>query len=52
MIPVKPLSANTKKEEMAQYLIYTYQRVADEEKAIKKVFLCSAIMDMLLDCSS
>ena len=38
MVPVKPLTANTKKEEMAFYLFDAYQRVSDEEKALNKVF--------------
>jgi hypothetical protein len=37
VVPVKPLTLNTKKDEMARYLLDAYQRIEDEEKALKKV---------------
>ena len=37
MSAVKPPTLNSKKEEMSEYIFQIYKRVADEEKALKKV---------------
>jgi len=42
--PITPLTLNSKKEELAEYLFNSYQRVADEEKSLKKVIVLYCIV--------
>ena len=37
MSAVKPPTSHSKKEEMSEYILQIYTRVAEEEKALKKV---------------